>query len=270
MSPATEPAPDLAHKVAELDWYHTLELGPGITTPGWFDTRPVARALPWPDLSGKRCLDIGTFDGFWAFEMERRGAAEVVAIDLNDPDAWEWPATAAPEVIAEIAKRKGEGDGFELAREALGSKVERHELSVYELDAAGLGSFDFIYLGSLLIHLRDPVAALMRVRAVCQGLVMVVDVVDVGLSIAFPRRPMAALDARGRPWWWRPNRAALVRMLEAAGFRLTGAPRRVWMPPGRDQHLVRSARALLTRDGREAALRALKGDPHLVLLAAPA
>ena len=33
-------------------------------------------------LAGKTALDVGTADGFWAFEMERRGAARVVAIDL--------------------------------------------------------------------------------------------------------------------------------------------------------------------------------------------
>ena len=57
------------------EWYHTIELRPGIETPGWFDVRGVAATLPWPDLTGKRCLDVGTFDGFWAQEMVRRGAS---------------------------------------------------------------------------------------------------------------------------------------------------------------------------------------------------
>ena len=67
-----------------------------MVTPGWFDTRAVAPKLPFPERStGKRCLDIGTFDGFWAFEMERRGADEVLAIDLLDPTdgTGRWAAT---------------------------------------------------------------------------------------------------------------------------------------------------------------------------------
>src|SRR5579862_4659707 len=77
--------PDLESLVAEHTWYHTLELGHGVVTPGWFDTRPAVCAVRFPaSLAGVRCLDVATFDGFWAFEMERRGAAEVVAIDLVD------------------------------------------------------------------------------------------------------------------------------------------------------------------------------------------
>ena len=50
-------------------WYHTLELGPDIVTAGWFDLRPRVDRMPWPDVRGKRCLDVGTWDGFLAFEL---------------------------------------------------------------------------------------------------------------------------------------------------------------------------------------------------------
>ena len=80
------PGDELHGQVADVQWYHSLELAPGVVTPGWFDLRPMAAKLPWPTLTGLRCLDVGTFDGFWAFEMERRGAREVVAIDLLDPE----------------------------------------------------------------------------------------------------------------------------------------------------------------------------------------
>jgi hypothetical protein len=80
-------APALRAEVDRYDWYHSLDLAPGVVTPGMFDHRPHLARYPLPpDLSGKRCLDVGTMDGFWAFEMERRGAASVVAIDLDDPD----------------------------------------------------------------------------------------------------------------------------------------------------------------------------------------
>src|ERR1700678_4471248 len=62
--------------------YHTIELPGGVTTPGQSDLRKQARRLLPADLRGKRALDVGTFDGFWAFELERRGA-EVVAIDIG-------------------------------------------------------------------------------------------------------------------------------------------------------------------------------------------
>jgi tRNA (mo5U34)-methyltransferase len=260
----------LRAEVAALDWYHTMELAPGVVTPGWFDLRPVARQIPWPPLAGRRCLDVGTFDGFWAFEMERRGADEVVAIDVLDPMAWDWPALPAEDVVAAVGKRKAAGRGFELAREALGSSVRRLELSVYDLDPEVVGAFDVVYLGSLLLHLRDPVRALDRVRGVCRGELFVLDAVDLGLSALFPRRPVAQLDGRGRPWWWKPNLAALVRMLEAAGFEVTGRPRRVFMPPGPGApRPPLRPRLLASRAGRAQALLAWRGEPHALLRARP-
>src|SRR5689334_16375741 len=74
----------LRQRVAEIDWYHTLELAPGVVTEGMFDLRPAIGRYHLPErLDGLRVLDVGTWDGFWAFEMERRGAAEVVGIDLE-------------------------------------------------------------------------------------------------------------------------------------------------------------------------------------------
>jgi len=68
-------------------WYHSIEVAPGLVTPGLFDLRPIVERLPWPDVRGKRCLDVGTYDGFLAFELERRSAAEVLATDIADHEA---------------------------------------------------------------------------------------------------------------------------------------------------------------------------------------
>ena len=145
MSTVDESRADLAGEVAALEWYHTIELAPGVETPGWHDTRPIVDAVPFPpSLEGKRCLDVGTFDGFWAFEMERRGAAEVIAIDILDPDQWDWPIGSSRRTVEEIGQRKAEGRGFEIARRALGSSVQRLERSVYDVDEDEVGRFDLI------------------------------------------------------------------------------------------------------------------------------
>jgi tRNA (mo5U34)-methyltransferase len=251
-------------------WYHTIELAPGLVTPGWFDTRRVAPDLPMPaSLDGARCLDVGTFDGFWAFEMERRGAAEVVAIDVLDPAQWDWPVGSDDAVLAAVGERKAAGAGFGLAHRALGSAVVRHELSVYDLDDS-LGSFDFVYVGSLLLHLRDPVRALERVASVCRGQALMVDAVDLVLSRLFRRQPLAGLDGRGRPWWWKPNAAGLGRMVEAAGFEIMSGPEPFFMPHGPGQVVGRPAwRVLRSRDGIEAHIQHRWGDPHAAILARP-
>lgn len=261
-----------ADEVAEVDWYHTIELAPGVVTPGWFDTRPVVGSLPFPSsMAGMRCLDVGTYDGFWAFEMERRGAAEVVGIDVLDADQWDWPPNSSRDTVELFDRRKAAGRGFDIAKRYLDSSVTRHALSVYDATPETLGTFDFVYLGSLLVHLRDPVRALDRLRSVCTGQLLIVDGIDLFLTLVLRRRPAASLDARGRPWWWTPNVAGVVRMAEAAGFQLARPPRTIFMPPGDGQPLPPlHPRLLFSSEGRGVVVNHLKGDPHVVLNCVPA
>jgi tRNA (mo5U34)-methyltransferase len=262
---------DLRARVEGRQWYHTLELAPGLLTPGWFDTRALAAEVPLPaSLAGQRCLDIGTFDGFWAFEMERRGAAEVVAVDVLDPLAWDWPHGTSPEMVQALEDRKQGGAGFQIASAALGSQVRYLERSIYELDPDDLGRFDFVYVGSLMLHLRDPVRALECVRSVCAGQMLSVDGHDPLMSALFRRRPLATLDGIGRPWWWLPNIAALRRMIEVAGFELARDPVRLRIPRGAGQRRVMpTVPALLSRLARRQLAAGWWGDPHVALLARP-
>jgi tRNA (mo5U34)-methyltransferase len=265
-------AGELRRRVASIDWYHTLELAPSVVTPGWLDYRPVLSRIPMPSsLAGKRCLDVGTFNGHWAFEMERRDAAEVVAVDVLDPRQWDWPLDTADETVAAIGARMAGGVGFELAREALGSNVTRLDCSVYDLDRRELGRFDFVYLGSLLLHLRDPVRALERVSQVCDGELVVVDGIDLSLSLRSPRTPRARLDGRGRPWWWTPNVAGLARLVEVGGFTVLDGPRRVFVPPGPGwpQPKRWNIRMAASAEGRAALRVAWLGEPHGALVARP-
>jgi tRNA (mo5U34)-methyltransferase len=258
--------------VQQVDWYHTLELAPDVVTPGWLDHRGILGRIPLPpSLAEKRCLDVGTFNGFWAFEMERRGGA-VIAVDVLDPADWDWPVGSEEATVAAVGRRMASGDGFTIAHDALGSSVERIECSVYELDPETIGTFDLVYLGSLLVHLRDPVRALERVRSVCRGMIVVVDGIDLPLTLRAPRLPLARLDGRGRPWWWCPNRAGLARLVETAGFELVAAPRTLFVPRGPAWHISRRealVKAPRYREARYALIVAALGDPHGVIVARP-
>ena len=250
-------------------WYHTLELAPGVVTPGWFDMRPVVDRLPWPDVEGKRCLDIGTYDGFLAFELERRGASEVVATDVEHHSGWDWPAAEraqGPDVLAQIAGEKGRG--FEVAKEVLGSKVERVFTSIYDLAPEVHGTFDVVVCGSLLLHLRDPIRALEAIRRVCSGVFLSADEIDVRLTILHPRRPVFRLSGEDVQWWL-PNVAARRRMVELAGFTVESTTRPYAIPLGpahpsfglRPPTSQRLARQLVCRG---------TGVPTSALLARPA
>jgi SAM-dependent methyltransferase len=220
-------------------WYHTIELAPGLVTPGYIDERATAPKVLPADLSGKRALDIGTFDGFWAFEMERRGA-EVVAIDLAHIDDAEFPPLSRPMLEQRTVEEGTElGLGFQLASEAIGSSVERVICNVYDVtpDAIG-GRVDIAFNGATLTHLRDPVGALERIREtlVPHGVLYSIEPVAVGLTLRSPRRPASLFRAHNSEYtWWMPNLAQISAWMRGAGFtdvkRLT-----IVRPPSKERH----------------------------------
>jgi tRNA (mo5U34)-methyltransferase len=227
---------ELRTAVAGVDlWYHVLDLGAGVETPGWFDARPVLPRLPFPEVRGRRCLDIGTYDGFFAFEMERRGAAEVVATDIADHRSWDWPPhlrARGPETLALIAGPE-KGRGFEVARRALQSKVERRFISIYDLSPDTVGEFDVVMCGSLLLHLRDPLRALEAVRSVCRGQFLSMETIDLRLTLLHPRTPVARIIGTDDVAVWSlPNAAGHRRLLEAAGFEVERTTRPYTVPMG--------------------------------------
>jgi tRNA (mo5U34)-methyltransferase len=269
---------DIATQVEELDWYHVIDLPDGVSTPGWFDTRKVTGKVPMPaSLAGKRCLDVGTWDGFWAFEMERRGAAEVVAIDLQDPAQWDWPPETRlrPSHNLQYLEQFKRGDAaFRLARETLQSEVDRRPLSVYDLDPERVGTFDFAFLGTLLMHLRDPVRALDALRTVVTGEAVIADSVEAIPSLLRPRTPYARLEGMDEPWWWQPNRAALLQMLRSAGWEVLDATGIYLLPLGpehpRPPMSANMLRAALTARGRERLITRFLGVPHVAARVRPA
>jgi tRNA (mo5U34)-methyltransferase len=202
-------------------WYHTLELAPGISTPGMFDHRPyVSRyGLP-PDLAGVRALDVGTQDGFWAFELERRGA-QVTALDVDRAEDLDWPPhlRAAGQARRAEGARLADATSFEVAHRVLGSAVERMALSVYDATPERLGGrFDLVFCGSVLIHLRDPMLALERMANLCQGRLVLAEPYSRALEWV-PRLSLAEFCADS-PWmtWWRPTTRAWLSMVQVAGF----------------------------------------------------
>ena len=128
-------------------WYHRIELAPGIVTPGSSDSPSglkVLDSLGLPaDCTGLRILDIGCRDGYYAFEMEKRGA-EVVGIDHVAPTR----------------------TGFHIASTILDSRVTYLVENVYDLSPHKHGHFDVVLFLGVLYHLRNPMLALDQVRSV--------------------------------------------------------------------------------------------------------
>lgn len=212
-------------------WYHCIDVAEDLVTPGWFDLRPIVERMPWPDVTGKRCLDVGTYDGFLAFELERRGAGEVIATDIGGHEDWDWlpRAAAEREILGDIAGEKGAG--FHIAADALKASARREVCNVYDLSPDRLGTFDVVVCGSLLLHLRDPFRALAAIRSVCSGYFLSAEAIDLLLTALQPRR--AASFVYGEIGQWQiPNAAGHRRMLEMAGFDIVRTARPYSIPYG--------------------------------------
>jgi tRNA (mo5U34)-methyltransferase len=189
-------------EVGRHEWFHAMDLGQGVVTPGRIDVaRQTLPRLKLPaSLAGKTVLDIGAWDGFFSFEAERRGARRVLATDSH---AW---YTRKP--------------AFELARRALGSKVEDCDIDVMDLAPERIGTFDVVLFLGVLYHMRHPMLALEKVLSVCADHLILETVTDLTwtrypVMRFYPGSELAG-DASN---WFGPNPAALVGMLKAVGFK---------------------------------------------------
>lgn len=213
--------PDLQDKIDAFDfWYHRIKLPGGVVTPGWAPLSTEKYGIP-NDLTGKRVLDVGAWDGYWTFEALKRGAKEVVAIDdFSDQLGEDVTRTA--------------WDTFDLCREALGysdDRCSRHDMSVYDITPEMFGTFDVVFFFGTLYHLRYPLLSLDKLSAVCTGNIFIESAIlddyspfKGGLNFGYPGKQMVmefypgANYGKNETNWWAPTLNCLGNMVAAAGF----------------------------------------------------
>jgi tRNA (mo5U34)-methyltransferase len=205
---------DLPALVQSVIWYHTIDLGNGLVTPGIYDHRPYLRCYRLPEqLYGKRVLDVGAASGFFSFELERRGA-QVTATDLP---TW-LDHDFAPNYQFDLTPEEAQSylhQPFEIAKTALGSQVQRQFINIYDITPKTTGMFDLVFCGSVLIHLTDPLKALWNIASVTQEKAIIATVI----SEIETDHPTATLLGHYRgDAWWAPTRRCLELMAVAAGF----------------------------------------------------
>ncbi len=167
-------------------------------------------------------LDIGPADGFFSFEFERRGASEVVSVDM-DPGAFKQRFPQS---------KGGHQERMRFVRDLLRSDVKIRYGDIYDLSGSGLGLFDFVFCGDVFLHVTDPVRALRNIRAVTRGRVVIATVYakepflqlyetvsgSVFRSFGSKSRPSCAFFV-GSDVYWIPTRRGLLSIMETAGFR---------------------------------------------------
>ncbi|MCU1427039.1 MAG: hypothetical protein JWL83_1039 [Actinomycetia bacterium] len=210
--------PNGADAVSDHPWYHTIEFPDGYVTEGHYDHRVLVPRYGLPDdLRGKTALDVGSGDGFWAFELERRGA-QVTSLDIETFADVDLPP-ALHAIFVEHPCNLFFRHGFEIAHRRLDSRVKTINATVYDLDPEVVGTFDFVHAGDILLHLRDPALALQRLLAVTSGECLIADCFDpaldaLGVGPGLTRYRGGWDDAT----WWAPALSTLVQMVVDAGF----------------------------------------------------
>src|SRR5215831_8110377 len=120
-------------------WSQSIELRDGTVVEGiqtldqqW---RRIAQFSIPDDLTGKRVLDVGASDGWFSFEMERRGA-HVIALEASD------------------------GTKILEAKKKLRSRIDVRFGDIAALTWRDLGTFDIILCFGVLDEPAEPVPAL--------------------------------------------------------------------------------------------------------------
>lgn len=236
----TEKGAALQAMVANVPfWWHSIDLGSGVVTPGNKSPEQLRLELTGmqlPVLSGKTLLDIGAWDGFFSF------AAEALGAKVTSLDYYEWSTdTDAKMRYWRTCKERGEDPrpyrevpglwqpdrlpgkrGFDTAKRALGSSVKEVVADFTTVDLDELGTFDVVLFLGVLYHLREPLTALERLAKVTNELA-IIETSAVSLPEIDRERCMfeffPGAELNGDPTnWWTPTRAGLEAACRAAGF----------------------------------------------------
>lgn len=213
-------------------WFHSFEFPDGERVTG---VKPLealqdeAQQIFPERLDGKRVLDIGAWDGFFSFEAERRGAADVLATDHFCWSGQGW----------------GDKRGFDHAHARFGSAVRSIDLDIPDHRASELGSFDMVLLLGVLYHVTDPYNILQSAAALCTDHLVIETVTALRHEPAPAMRLFTELELDGDPTnFWAPNILALREMCRRFGFtRFSVTPAaldnrgwRRWAMPFRDKN----------------------------------
>jgi tRNA (mo5U34)-methyltransferase len=193
---------ELKQQVASKHWFHQINLGNGIITPGLDDSAEKLVRVKMPEkLDGMTVLDIGAWNGFFSFEAERRGASRVLATDSYAWHTWDGKS------------------GFDLARRTLNSKVQTLEIDILELSPDKIGTFDLVLCLGVLYHMRHPLLSLEKVFSVTGNQLILETTVELfsedrPAMVFYPGTEFANDPTN----WCGANPAAVIAMLKVAGF----------------------------------------------------
>ncbi len=191
----------------EVQWFHTIDLGGGVVTPGRKPAEQSAfefrRVFDPVSLEAASVLDIGAWNGAFSFEAKRRGASRVLAADHF---VWVNPYW------------KGRV-GFEIANRALNAGVESIEIDIPDMTPDNVGTWDVVLLLGVLYHVKSPLHILETVASLTKDCMIIethTDLNGIGKP-AMAYYPGATLGGDGSNFFG-PNLEFVCETLRELGF----------------------------------------------------
>ncbi len=212
-------------------WYHSYYFDNGLVVRGDYDIGKDVSDYGFPkSMDGLSVLDIGTGSGWFAAYFEQLGA-QVTTVDARgycDFDVFgrdHYPSVAVERPRPDRVLADGAGiyfstvsKGFWIMKDILGLQAKFVNARVYEIRPELFGGmkFDLVFMGSVLMHLRDPIGALMAAHSVCGRQLIATTFLRESAEVE-PVMQMWENAGDGISWWI-PNRPCLIHWLRAAGF----------------------------------------------------
>ena len=222
-------------------WYHTIDLGHDVITPGVFDFRNQVPEYRFPEnLSGQKILDVGAATGFFSFEFASRGGI-VIATELTSLKVLDvFPGQSINDLLGKGKKyileqiyHKPEQfnidilykimlyEPFDFCCKYLGYSIDRRFVTIYDLSPTTLGveTFDWVFIGDVLLHTIDPLKALASAAKMCSGTLVVAQFMsesndgNPNMLYIGGKNPTDDVSA-----WWRPNLEWFKQVLRKLGF----------------------------------------------------
>lgn len=240
----THPAARAVPDIELYHWYHTVDLGGGLVTPGQYDYRETVAAFPFPkDMAGATMLEVGSATGFFTFEAERRGA-KVTSVELPSFHQLDrFPGQTQTRLLRRLAQMRTPDapldtdplvamssgqtyfyhlDGpFQFCYRQLASRAERIYSTIYDLKQSSIAGrkFDYVLLGDVLVHLFNPAQAL-AVAAEFAGEKLIVSQLMPPVETPHPVIGYVGGESLDEDdlCWFLPNLAFFRQFLKKLGF----------------------------------------------------
>lgn len=207
-----------------ITWYHTFTFDNGYTVKGYWDVAPTAPAIEFPELKEKTILDIGAASGWFSFYFEQQGAS-VTALEIQNKHQFNRHGVNEH---SDKYEPTWNTKSFTTMHKLLGSNVTYTSGSVYDLGKTVLQdqSFDYVFIGCLLLHLRDPIGALKAARSICTDTVIATTPIWHDSPVEEPAMK-AVLPKPNSISWWYPNLTGYKHWFTSAGYSSVNVDRSV-------------------------------------------